>query len=74
MPAMAEPKKARGKAGRPKSASPKKQAVSLRGSDEWRDWLNKLAEHCSMPATVVVSQALKMYAKANEFADPMPPR
>lgn len=73
---MAEPKrKPKGKGGRPRLPDARtRPTISLKRSPEWRDWLNKLASHCNMPASVAIDQALKMYAKASEFPDPMPPR
>jgi len=74
MVVMAEKHAGKGKGGRPKGPEPKRSSVSLKGSTAWRDWLNDLAEHCHMPATVVIDQALIMYAKANNYGEPMPPR
>lgn len=51
------------KGGRPRAESPKRQVVSLRGSEAWRDWLNGLADHCRIPATTLVDVALAKYAK-----------
>jgi hypothetical protein len=76
MQAMAEPKrvKAKGKAGRPKSANPLKPTISLKRSVEWRDWLKDLADHMHMPATLTIDQALILYAEAKGFKKPMPRR
>src|SRR4051812_18148840 len=74
---MARPKKGQGvksKGGRPRVESPKRNVVTLRGSEEWRDWLNELADHCGLPTTVLIAQAVKDYAKAEGFGKPMPRR
>jgi hypothetical protein len=75
MVAMAEPKKTKRKAGRPKTGlPPRKPSVTLKRSEEWRDWLNAFAEHCHMPATVVIDQALIAYAESRGFDQAMPKR
>jgi hypothetical protein len=71
---MAEAK-AKNRVGRPKGKKPpKRPAISIKGSVEWRDWLNGLAEHMSMPATIVIDQALKAYAQSNGYKPPFPGR
>ncbi len=59
--------------GRPKVAEPRRNVVSLRGSEQWREWLNSFAEHARMPAATLVDQAITHYAKVLEF-DPPPKR
>lgn len=74
--AVAVPKpKPKNLGGRPKGLTPpKRPSVSLKGSLEWRDWLKGLADHMDMPATVVIDQALKAYAKANGYDEDFPGR
>jgi hypothetical protein len=72
MIAMARPK--RGKAGRPKVANPKRQILSIKGSEEWRDWLRGLADHVHMPATTLIDQALIKFARGVGYDEPMPKR
>jgi hypothetical protein len=69
------PKKPKRSRGRPKSGKPPLvSAFSIKGSQEWRDWVMALASYSNMPASVLIDQALKMYAKANGYDDPMPKR
>lgn len=69
------PRKARRGRGRPKSGEPTAvSAFTLKGTAEWRDWVRALADHASMPASVLIDQALKAYAKSIDFDEPMPKR
>jgi hypothetical protein len=61
------------KGGRPKLPDPKKNIVTLRGSEAFRDWLNNLADHCRLPASAVIDQALIAYARQQGF-DQEPPK
>ena len=61
--------------GRPKAAeAPKHNVLSIRGSTEWRDWLNDLSEHCRSKAADVIDRALVLYAKQEGFTKPAPKR
>ena len=73
MVTMTAPKR-KGTAGRPKAVQPKRQIISMRGSEEWREWLNALADHAHMPATTLIDQALLRYAQSVGFEQPMPKR
>lgn len=64
----------RNKGGRPKVPNPKRQVISLRGSEEWREWLNGLADHCRIPATALIDVALTRYAKEAGYEEPPPKR
>jgi predicted transcriptional regulator len=56
-------------------AEPRTRPVlAIKGTDEWADWLRRLADHASLPQTYVVDQALKAYARSIFFDDPMPKR
>ncbi len=67
----AEPKGA----GRPPSPEgPKPNVLSIRGSTEWRDWLNRLSEHCRLKAADVIDRALIVYAQKEGFDEPAPRR
>lgn len=65
---MARPKK------KPAKADPKRSVVSVRGSDEWRDWLMELSAFRRLKATDVIDQALVEYAEKYGFKKPAPPR
>ena len=73
MPSMTKPKPG-AKKGRPKVDAPKRNIVSIGGSEEWRAWLGKLADHAHMPNTTLIDQALIRYAETIGFKAPMPKR
>jgi hypothetical protein len=63
------------KMGRPPSAAgPKYNVLSIRGTAEWRDWLNRLADHCRLKSADVIDRALIVYAKQEGFTEPPPKR
>lgn len=60
------------KRGRPPKAT-QSNALSVRGSEEWRGWLAEFAEARRTTPTGVIDQALAALAKADKFKAP-PPR
>lgn len=40
-----------------------KNVVVLRGTEEWKAWLNRVAEANSAPLTVTIEQALKEFGE-----------
>lgn len=67
--------KPKNKGGRPKGKRPPiKPSVSLKGSEEWRKWLEELAHHVRLPMTYTIDQALMVYAEAMEFKKHYPGR
>ena len=71
---MAEPKPKNGAEVTGRKPPPKRPGMSLKGSPEWREWVRSFSKHMNMPATILIDQALKQYAKANEFDTPFPGR
>jgi hypothetical protein len=66
---MAEPK--RRKPGRPKRAGPPRETVlALKGSAEWKIWLDGFADHCRLGLADTVEQSLLAYAKERDFRGP----
>ena len=49
---------------------PVENAISLRGTREWRDWLNRLAKHCRADGSTVIDQTLARHAREVGFHDP----
>jgi hypothetical protein len=47
--------------------------ISIRGTNEWRDWLDRFAAHQRVTPTALVDQALAEAARRAGFEDP-PPR
>jgi hypothetical protein len=62
--------------GRPKSSTeaPKGNVLSIRGSEEWRDWVGRLADHGRLKVADVIDRALLLYAKHEGFDEPAPRR
>ena len=69
----AEPPRRR---GRPKGSGvgPKGNVFSIRGSEEWRAWVGRLADHDRLKVADVIDKALVAYAKEQGFDEPAPRR
>lgn len=52
----------------------RRNVVSIRGTEEWRDWLMGLAAHRRLKAADVIDQALIEYANKYGYDKPAPPR
>lgn len=48
--------------------------VSLKGNEQWAEWLKGLSDHTCLPATNVIDMALKQYAGTVGYPVPMPKR
>jgi hypothetical protein len=60
--------------GAPPDGTARRNVVSIRGTEAWRDWLMGLAEHRRLAAADVIDQALVEYAKAHGYSIPPPLR
>ena len=62
--------------GRPKASgeSPKGNVLSVRGSQDWRAWVGRLADHSRLKVADVIDRALLAYAKQEGFDEPAPRR
>jgi hypothetical protein len=47
-----------------------KNVLALRGTDEWKAWLDGFAGRKGMPVTVLVDHALRELAKRDGYQDP----
>ena len=56
-----------------KPSKSKVTVLGIRCSEEWRDWLDQLAEHCRLNKVDVVDIAVVEYAKRVGF-EPKPPK
>jgi hypothetical protein len=57
--------------GRPKGLGPAREPlVSLRGSQQWKDWLDEFAAHCRLGLTDTIEQSLIRYAEERGFDKP----
>jgi hypothetical protein len=55
-------------------AEARRNVVSIRGTEAWRDWLMGLARHRRLAAADVIDQALVEYARAHGYDVPPPLR
>jgi hypothetical protein len=68
---MIEPQKPN--LGRPRGRGPERAtAIALKGSQEWKKWLDELAAHCRLGLADTVEPALIDYAEKQGF--PKPPK
>lgn len=74
MPTMTKTPKGKGKGGRPKLPDPKRTVMTIRGNDEWRDWVHRLAEHMRCKSSDLVDRALVEIAERNGFKEKPPQR
>jgi hypothetical protein len=57
--------------GRPKRLGPARETVvALKGSMEWKAWLDEFASHCRLGLADTIEQSLLTYAKEREFGIP----
>lgn len=52
----------------------KPMALQMRGSPEWKQWLEELAEFDRSSASDVADRAIAAYARSVGFPKPPPPR
>jgi hypothetical protein len=66
---MEEPERRR--PGRPRRAGPARETVvALKGSPEWKAWLDGFAGHCRLGLADTIEQSLLYYAGERDFAWP----
>jgi len=53
---------------------PGSAVMNIRGSLEWRQWLERGAEHCLTDVSKLVDVAVSQYLKAQGFEEPRPKR
>ncbi len=62
----------RRKPGRPRRIGPARETVvALKGSAEWKAWLDGFASHCRLGLADTIEQALLSYAEVRDY--PRPP-
>jgi hypothetical protein len=64
---MAEKKR---KPGRPKGVTRRETVLGLKGTPEWKTWLEKFAEHCRLSMADTIDQALTEQAERKGFRPP----
>jgi predicted transcriptional regulator len=68
--AMARPKKKPVEPGSVRQPT----ALTIRGSKEWRDWLERGARYCRTDSSKLVDIAVAHYLRAQGFDEPAPER
>jgi hypothetical protein len=70
------PKKARKSAGgRPPEPEPVRSLISLKGTPSFEAWLDGLVDHAHQGTrTLLLKNALRVFAQANGYLDPQPKR
>ncbi len=66
-------KKAMSKAAEP-PPDPRQIVISIKGTAEFRDWLNELADRERVTSVAVIERALVEYAANHGFTKPAPKR
>ena len=67
--AMGEPER-RGP-GRPRRVGPARETVvALKGSPEWKTWLDAFAGHCRLGLADTIEQSLDYYAQERSYGRP----
>ena len=71
-PELAAKKKAAAGAAKPKSAAEpeRKNIISIRGTESWREWLTRYAASRRVPVTSLIDQVLAEAAKRDGFESP----
>jgi hypothetical protein len=65
--------KKRGQA-KPSAGSTRATTVAVRATTEWKEWLDRLAEHERLTVADVIDQALVKYARDKGFPEIAPKR
>ncbi len=59
------------KPGRPKGKGPAREAVvALKGSAEWKAWLDGFANHCRLGLADTIEQSLLFYSEDRKYGRP----
>ncbi len=70
---MAKPK-AKAKRRKQEESGPKPTALTIKGSLEWRAWVERVADHCRVSSSTLVDLAITEYAKNRGFNEQPPTR
>jgi hypothetical protein len=68
---------AKKKSAKPKQApepGSRRVVFQMKGTEEWKEWLDGLSKRLRMPSSAVVDNALVMYAKAQGYEAEAPER
>ena len=66
---MAKPERRR--PGRPRRALSKRETVvAIKGSTEWKSWLDAFSSHCRLGLSDTIEQSLVYYAQTRGYQEP----
>jgi hypothetical protein len=73
--AVMPPKKQPSKPGRPAEPKPLRSLVSLKGTADFEEWLDRLVDHSHQGTrTLLLKNALRVFAQHEDFKEPQPKR
>ena len=58
----------------PPDLPPREKVLMVKGTREWKAWLDRACVHCRMNSSVLADVAITEYVKAHGFEEPPPPR
>jgi hypothetical protein len=58
----------------PPGMPPRIPALTLKGTPEWKAWVERASEHCRDTVSGLVDKAVAEYVKARGFEEPPPRR
>jgi hypothetical protein len=67
------PKRA-GKAASTPEPGPRRVVLQMKGTDDWKGWLDRLSKFLRTPTSTIVDHALIRYAKEMGFKEEAPER
>jgi hypothetical protein len=53
---------------------PRSTVLTIKGTEEWKEWLNGLSDHLRIPTSTIVDLALVRYAKESGYTKEPPKR
>lgn len=68
---------AKKKATKPKAKTVQERrsvAVTIKGNEEWKEWLEQVADHCRVTVSAFLDSAAAEYAKTRGFTKEPPKR
>lgn len=69
-PATTMPPPKKRKPGRPKAGLRRETVLGLKGTPEWKTWLEEFAGHCRLSMADTIDQALAEHAEGKGFRPP----
>lgn len=61
----------RNRPGRPRLAAPRRGTVlAIKGSAEWKSWLDAFSSHCRLGLSDTIEQSLVHYAEKRGYPEP----